>query len=218
MEPDKIKVYIADDHNVVREAMVRLLSTFKRVDVVKEAKNGKELIELVKNDPPHAVILDVEMPIMSGVEATRYLTEHFQDVKILILTMHKEDFFIQRLLMFGAHGFLTKSAPADEVEKALYAIVDFDFYRNSIMERAILQYKDSKAKETKQPYPKLTPREEEILRLICQEYTAKEISDLLNISEKTFFNHRANILVKADCKGNVGLFRFALSKGLFSIS
>jgi DNA-binding NarL/FixJ family response regulator len=215
METHKINVYIADDHTVVREGMVRLLSTFSRVATIKEAKNGKELIDLVKNEQPHAVILDVEMPVMSGIEVTRYLTDHFPDVKILILTMHTEDFFIQRLLLFGAHGFLTKSAPANEVEKALYAIVDFDFYRNQIIEKAIMLSRENKDIE-KHP-SRLTPREEEILRLICQEFTAKEISERLEISEKTFFNHRANILTKAGCKGNVGLFRYAVSKGLFSL-
>jgi len=216
MESDKINVYIADDHNVVRDAIVRLLTTFNRVGLVKEAKHGKELIELVKNDPPAVVILDLEMPIMSGMEATRYLADHFPDVKILILTMHTEDFFIQRLLQLGAHGFLTKSAPTEELERALYAVVDFDFYRNDIIEKALMHAQEKE--DHTQPYTRLTPREEEILRLICQEYTAKEISERLNISEKTYFNHRANILLKTDCKGNVGLFRFAISKGLFSIN
>jgi len=216
MESDKINVYIADDHNVVRGAIVRLLTTFKRVGDVKEAKNGKELIELVKNDPPNAVIIDVEMPVMGGLETTRYLADHFPNVKILILTMHTEDFFIHRLLLFGAHGFLTKSAPTEELEKALYSIVDFDFYRNIIIEKAIMHAQEKE--DHSQPYTRLTPREEEILVLICQEYSSKEISDRLNISEKTYFNHRANILVKTECKGNVGLFRFAITKGLFSIN
>jgi two-component system, NarL family, response regulator DegU len=215
METNKITVYIADDHNVVREAMVRLLSTFDRVKSVKEAHNGRELVELVKRDPPHAVILDVEMPVMTGTEATRYLTQHYPDVKILILTMHTEEFFIQRLLLFGAHGILTKAAPANELEKALYSIVDLDFYKNGISEKAITQLKHNTGSPPE--YFKLTPREEEILLLICQDYTSKEISDRLDISEKTYFNHRANILNKAGVKGNVGLLRYALTSGLFKV-
>ena len=216
MEEAKINVYIADDHNVVREGMVRLLSTFRRVQIIKEARNGRDLVELVKAGEPHAVVLDVEMPVMSGVETARYLCDQFPNVKILILSMHTEDFFIKRLLLLGVHGFLTKSAPANELEKALYSIVDFDFYRNDIIEKAIIQTKQDK--EFINEYIKFTPREEEILILICQEYTSKEISERLAISEKTYFNHRANILNKADCKGNVGLLRFAITKGLFNVS
>lgn len=209
-------VYLADDHTVVRKGMVRLLKTFPRVGRVGEAANGKELIRLVEKERPDAVILDVEMPVLGGIETTRYLAEHFPEVKILILTMHTEDIFVIRLMDLGVHGLLSKSCEPDEVEKALYAIVDKDFYRNDIMERA-LQKIESNGQASKS-HQKLTARELEVLLLICQELSPGEISERLKISEKTFFNHRANILAKANCRGNVGLVKFAHEKGLLHLN
>ncbi|MBL7850107.1 MAG: response regulator transcription factor, partial [Cyclobacteriaceae bacterium] len=149
-------------------------------------------------------------------ETTRYLAEHFPEVKILILTMHTEDIFVIRLMDLGVHGLLSKSCEPDEVEKALYAIVDKDFYRNDIMERA-LQKIESNGQASKS-HQKLTARELEVLLLICQELSPGEISERLKISEKTFFNHRANILAKANCRGNVGLVKFAHEKGLLHLN
>ncbi len=213
---NNLLVYLADDHTVVRKGMLRLLNTFNRVGQVGEAANGKELIQLVEARQPDAVILDVEMPVLGGIETTRYLAEHFPDVKILILTMHTEEIFVIRLMDLGVHGLLSKSCGPDEVEKALYAIVDKDFYRNDIMERALRKLESNVSVD--KSYQKLTSRELEILLLICQELSPGEISERLQISEKTFFNHRANILSKVNCRGNVGLVKFAHEKGLLHLS
>lgn len=208
-------VYLADDHTVVRKGMLRLLTTFERVGQVDEAANGQELIRLVEKKQPDAVIIDVEMPVMGGIETTRYLAEHFPDVKILILTMHTEEIFVIRLMDLGVHGLLSKSCGPDEVEKALYSIIDKDFYRNYIMERALRRLQNTA--DSDKSYQKLTSRELEILMLICQELSPGEISERLQISEKTFFNHRANILAKTSCRGNVGLVKFAHEKGLLHL-
>ncbi|MBL7847733.1 MAG: response regulator transcription factor [Cyclobacteriaceae bacterium] len=213
---NNLLVYLADDHTVVRKGMLRLLNTFSRVGQIGEAANGKELIQLVEARQPDAVILDVEMPVLGGIETTRYLAEHFPDVKILILTMHTEEIFVIRLMDLGVHGLLSKSCGPDEVEKALYAIVDKDFYRNDIMERALRKLESNVSVD--KSYQKLTSRELEILLLICQELSPGEISERLQISEKTFFNHRANILSKVNCRGNVGLVKFAHEKGLLHLS
>lgn len=211
-----LHIYLADDHTVVRKGMLRLLKTFDRVGEVEEASNGKELIQLVERKEPDAVILDVEMPVLGGIETSRYLGEHFPDVKILILTMHTEEVFVIRLMDLGVHGLLSKSCGPDEVEKALYAIVDKDFYRNDIMERALRKLAGNG--QTSKTNQKLTTRELEILLLICQELSPGEISERLQISEKTFFNHRANILEKTNCRNNVGLLKYAHEKGLFHLN
>lgn len=210
---NKILLYIADDHNIVRRGMARLLKTFDRVQEVVEATNGKELITLIHKRVPDAVILDVEMPVMGGVDTTRYINEHFPSVKILILTMHTESVFIKCLMDYGAHGFLSKSSEPEEVERALYAIIDNDFYRNDIVEKALAR----KSPEKEDSSPRLSPREIEILLLICQELTPGEISERLQISEKTFFNHRTNILRKAKARSNVGLVKFAKEKGYIKL-
>jgi DNA-binding NarL/FixJ family response regulator len=214
MEPKKINVYLADDHNVVRKGMIRLLGTFARVGRVKEAANGKELLALMAYDQPDAVILDVEMPVMGGIETGKRIADSFPNVKMLILTMHTEEVFINKLVDIGIHGFLSKSAEPEEVERALYSVVDKDFYKNEIFDRAIAMAGHSNVEDK---YSKLTTREIEILLLICQELTPGEISERLQISEKTFFNHRSHILTKTGVRNNVGLIRFALQRRLIAI-
>ena len=208
----KLKVYLAEDHNVVRKGMQRLLSSFERIGTVKDAANGKELISLIEEDQPDAVILDVEMPVMGGIEAAKIIADRYPAVKILILTMHNEVVFINRLLDIGVHGLLSKSAEPKEVEVALDSIVEKDFYHNDIVKNALA---NPNAKDSGDKYCRLTNREMEILLLICQELTPGEISSRLQISEKTFFNHRSNILLKTSCRSNVGLIRYALLKGYF---
>jgi len=207
---NRINVYIADDHPIVRQGMVRLLSTFHRVSTIKEAANGKELLELLAVELVDAVIMDVEMPVMGGIEAAKVIAQRYPQVKILMLTLHTEEVFVSRLLNLGVNGFLSKSTEPQELERALYAIVDNDFYKNSIVENSrVKNYHD-----VNENHPiKLSTREIEILILICQDLTPGEISTRLQISEKTFFNHRANILNKTGARGNVGLVRIAMQRG-----
>ncbi|MBL7856291.1 MAG: response regulator transcription factor [Cyclobacteriaceae bacterium] len=215
MNHEKLTVYLADDHTIVRKGMVRLLKTFQRVGVVMDAANGKELIRITEITPPDAVILDLEMPVMGGVETSKHLVNNFPNVKILILTMHTEAVFIHTLMDIGIHGFLSKSAEPDEVERALYSIIDKDFYKNEIVENAMRKNISLVTPETTS---KLSSRELEVLLLICQELSPAEISERLQISEKTFFNHRANILTKTRSRSNVGLLRFAVQRGLYELS
>ncbi|MBL7833497.1 MAG: response regulator transcription factor [Cyclobacteriaceae bacterium] len=210
----KLKIYIADDHTFVRKGMIRLLNTFERVGDVKEAANGKELISLVQGEVPNIVILDLEMPVMNGFDCAKHLVENHSDVKILILTMHTEEVFILNLMELGVHGFLNKNAEPEEVEKALYAIADRDFYRNDII-NMVLQNKIKRHRNVGSTH--LSARELEILLLICQELTPVEIAKRLQISEKTFFNHRANVLSKVNARGNVGLVKYAYQQGIIEL-
>jgi len=213
---NKLRVYIADDHTFVRKGMIRLLNTFHRIGDIKEAANGKELIDLINDSPPDVVILDLEMPVMNGFETSKYLVEHHPQVKILVLTMHTEEVFILNLMELGVHGFLNKNAEPEEVEEALYSVIDKDFYRNEIVNQALrngVRRAPNAATSTK-----LSPRELEILFLICQELTPPEISVRLQISEKTFFNHRTNILSKVGVRGNVGLVKYAYQHGMLELS
>lgn len=210
----KLKIYIADDHTFVRKGMIRLLNTFERIGDVKEAANGKELLSLVEADAPNIVILDLEMPLLNGFDTAKNLVDSHPDVKILILTMHTEEVFILNLMELGVHGFLNKNAEPEEVERALYAIADRDFYRNDIINQ-VLQNKIKRHRNVGSTH--LSARELEILLLICQELTPVEISKRLQISEKTFFNHRANILSKVTARGNVGLVKYAYQHGIIDL-
>lgn len=207
---NNLYVALADDHNVVRKGMVRLLKTFPRIVHVEDAANGRELIAKFDQRVPDAVILDIEMPIMGGLDTAKYICTHHPQIKILMLTMHTEKIFINRLMDIGVHGFLSKDASPEEVERALYAIMDNDFYKNEIVEQALAK------KSLDKKYLDLTAREIEVLLLICQELSPDEISNRLKISKKTFFNHRATILLKTDTRNNVGLVKYAYSKGILT--
>jgi two-component system, NarL family, response regulator DegU len=211
----KVKVYLADDHAVVRKGMMRLLKTFKRVATLKDAGNGKELIKLIQEDQPDAVILDIEMPVMGGFDTARHILEHYKEIRILILTMHIEPIIINSLIDLGVHGFISKSAEPAELETALYAVLDQDFYRNDMVNEAIKSFtlkSPSGVKGTK-----LSTRQIEILLLICEEYSPGEISARLNISEKTFFNHRAHIMKRTGVRNTVGLVKFAFEHGILEL-
>lgn len=210
----KLTVYIADDHTFVRKGMSRLLNTFKRIGEVQDAENGKDLIKLLKDKTPDIVILDVEMPVMGGIPTAKYLTKHYPGVKILVLTMHTEGKIIHELIEAGVHGFLTKDADPQEVEKALYAIVDKDYYVNTRVNKLLKSPHLPNSKQLDKP---ITPRQREILLLICKDYKPSEIAERLNITEKTYFIHRDHLIRKIDARTNVGILKFAIQNGYYKL-
>jgi len=212
----KLTVYIADDHHFVRKGMVRVIQGFPRVGTIMEAANGKELLRLMKQQEPDVVIVDLEMPEMDGVSATRHISENYPEVKIIVLTMYDEQSRIIRLMEEGAHGYLLKQSDVSEVEHAIYAVVDKDFYHNDVVARALRQNLQ-KQEPTTNKRQLLTERELEIVALICKEQTPKEIADALHISEKTVHVHKRNILTKLEVKSSIGILKFAVEEGLVSV-
>ncbi|MEP6735332.1 MAG: response regulator transcription factor [Chryseolinea sp.] len=210
------KVYIADDHTLFRKAMVSLLQTFERVSLVKDAENGKELLTLIRYEAPDVVIVDLQMPIMDGAETCEHIISRYPDIKLIILTMHDSGKFILHMMEMGVHAFLLKNTEPDELEKAIYSVAEKDFYHNELV--ASVLKKDAKAKIPKNKplfhHGELTEREQEILLLICQELTMKEIGQKLFLSENTVRNHRVNIMEKVGVHNIVGLVKFAYEMGL----
>lgn len=213
---NKLKVYIADDHTLFRKAMVNLLQTFKYVSEVKDAENGKELLTLIKYDVPDVAIVDLQMPVMDGSETCETIIQKYPDVKIIILTMHDSEKFILHMMEMGVHAFLLKNTEPDELERAIYAVVEKDFYNNDLVASAIRKnYSDKK--HTRNPLLKsteLSDREKDIVGLLCQELTNKEIGDRLGLSERTVENHRYRILEKLNLKSTIGLVRYAYENGI----
>lgn len=211
-------VYIADDHTLFRKAMVTLLQTFERVSVVKDAENGKELINLVKAEVPDVVVVDLEMPVMDGSATCEYLIAKYPDVKLIILTMHDSNKFILHMMDMGVHAFLLKNAEPEELEKALYSVIEKDFYHNDLVASVLRKnVKDREKIPRNKPLfqqAELTEREREILVLICQELTMKEIGQRLFLSENTVRNHRVNIMDKVGANNIVGLVKFAYEVGI----
>jgi len=212
----KLKVYIADDHTLFRKAMVNLLQTFKQVSEVKDAENGKELLTMIKYDAPDVAIVDLEMPIMDGTETCENILQKYPDVKIIILTMHDSEKYISHMVDMGAHAFLLKNTEPDELEKAINAVIEKDFYYNELVQR-ILRKNVNDKKSSKNPLIKsndLSERELHIVRLLCLELTNKEIGDRLGLAERTIENHRYRILEKLNLKSTVGLVRYAYENGI----
>lgn len=212
----KLKVYIADDHTLFRKAMVGLIETFKDVGEVKDAENGKELLTLVSEALPDVVIVDLQMPVMDGVETCERILSKYPDVKLIVLTMHDSEKYIVHMLELGVHAFLLKNTEPDELEKAIYAVAEKDFFHNDLV-AAVLRRNMKQRVSGERPVFKsseLTERESEILLLICQELTLKEIADKLNISEHTARNHRVNLMEKVGVKNTVGLVKYAYESGL----
>jgi len=214
----KFKVFIADDHTLFRKAMVNLLRSFERVGEVKDAENGKELLTLIKFEKPDVAIVDLQMPVMDGAETCENIIQKFPDVKIIILTMHDSEKYILHMMEAGVHAFLLKNTEPDELERAIYAVVEKDFYHNDLV-GSVLRKNVKEKKMGLRPvfrHAELTDREKEILVLICQELTIREIGQRLSLSENTVRNHRVNIMEKIEVNNTVGLVKYAYEVGLIS--
>lgn len=211
----KTKVYIADDHTLFRKAMVTLISGFECIGTVKDAENGKELLAMVKQEKPDLVIVDMQMPVMDGVEACEYLIPRYPDLKVIILSMHDSDQYILHMMEIGVHAFLLKNTEPEELEKAICSVVKKDFYHNdlvaSVLRKNIIEKKA--AIRPKFNPVELTDREREIVTLICREMSNKEIGSKLGLSERTIENHRFRLMEKLNLKSVVGLVRFAYENG-----
>lgn len=215
---EKIKVYIADDHTLFRKAMVNLLRTFEKVSEVKDAENGRDLLTLIKHEVPNVAIIDLQMPVMDGAEACEYIIPKYPDIKIIILTMHDSEKYILHMMELGVHAFLLKNTEPDELERAIYAVAEKDFYHNDLVANVLR--KNMKDKKTGQrpvfKHTELSDREKEILKHICMELTIREIGQKLSLSENTVRNHRVNMMEKVGVKNTVGLVKYAYEIGLVS--
>ena len=188
--------------------MVRLLKSFSFLEEVKEAINGKEVIKLTKEQAPDVILMDYEMPVMDGKEASAYILEHFPEVKIIMLSFHDENNHIIEMMQMGTHSYLLKNAEPEEVKKAILAVVQNDFYSNDLIASAMRQGL-VKASAAKPKITSLSDREIEVLKLTCEELSSKEIADRLNISDRTVQNHRANLIQKLGVRNTIGMVRFA---------
>jgi len=209
-------VYIADDHTLFRKAMVNLIRTFERVKEIKDAENGKELLSLIKHQAPQVAIIDLQMPVMDGTEASEQILQKYPEVKIIILTMHDSEKYILHMMEMGVHAFLLKNTEPEELEKAIYSVAEKDFYHNDLV-ASVLRKNVKEKKAGKRPaflQSELSDREKEVLTLICGELTMKEISQKLFLSENTVRNHRVNIMEKVGVNNIVGLVKYAYETGL----
>lgn len=202
-----IKIIITDDHPSLREGISAVLKQEKDFEVIGFAENGADLLALLESKKPDVVLVDINMPIMNGIDATKAIKERFPHVKIIIFSQYDEKRFVKRVLKEGAHGYLLKSATSSELAKAIRMVVSGAIYLSEELPNVFTE------KAKKKPdylFADLTSREIEIVRLICDEKTTDEIAEILFISHNTVETHRANILLKIGVKNTAGLVKWAI--------
>jgi len=215
-----IRVMLVEDHAIVREGLKALLASEKDIEVVGEAGSFTEALQVAARARPEVVVLDLRLPDKSGIEVTRALKEAFPDIKkVVILSMYDEEELVIRALKSGATGYVLKRAGVTELLKAIRAVYSGEAYLDSTIARRVVEglQKGVSLKQRVGAEPELTPREEEILRLVVQGLTNQEIARRLFISIKTVQAHRANLMKKLGVHDRVELVKYALKKGLLQL-
>ena len=213
----RINLAVVDDQQLFRKGMISLIEEFNEIRVVIEASNGKELLEKMKecDQMVDVILLDIEMPVMDGIETTIKLKQKYPLTKIVILTMHDEEEMIVHLIEKGAHGFLPKNEDLEKVIDAIFAVNETGYYFNDKVSRAMVTGLLQNNKITPQFLnTELNDKELEILVMICKEFSSQEIADLLDLSIKTVNNYRTDIIKKIGARSTVGLVMYAVKKGL----
>ncbi|NLA11435.1 MAG: response regulator transcription factor [Firmicutes bacterium] len=215
----KIRVLLADDHTIVREGVSALLEISPEIEIVGEAGDGNEAVEIARKRPVDLILMDLDMPVMGGLEATRSICKEFPKIKVLILTQYDHKEHVLSILEAGAHGFLNKSAASSELVSAIRAVHRGDSYLTpSATKHLVESYRlEADKKRDGDPYEQLTEREKEVFRLLAEGHTAREIADLLVISPKTVDSHRSRLMSKLDLNNRVELIRYALRRKIIPL-
>lgn len=207
----KIRILVADDHAVVRQGFGRILSGEPDMEIVAEAGNGREALERAEEFKPDVVIMDVAMPEVNGIEATRALTLALPQVRVLAVSMHKDAVYVREILRAGAKGYVIKDAQDSDLIEAVRAVWQGKGYISpGIADSILVDYR----KHVTDPIDRLTVREREVLRLIAEGKTNKEIASLLGLSVYTVDAHRGNIMEKLNLRSAAEIVRFAMRNGM----
>ena len=210
----KISVYIVDDHSLFREGMRLLLSNLDYIGNIYEAENGQQFTDGLKTNPVDVALLDIEMPVMNGIEAAKLAREICPGIKIITLSMYSDENYYLSMIEAGACGFLLKNSNFQEVEKAITDVYNDKTYISIEILNNILKHP---TKTNSNLTEELSDRETEVLILICKGLTNVEIADKLNLSKRTVDKHRENLLLKTQSKNTANLVIFAIKSGLLKI-
>ncbi len=213
-----INVLLADDHTILRQGLRSLLESEQDINVVGEAENGQQAVTMARNLRPTVVVMDIAMPIMNGMQATRIIKKKYPETKIIILSMYTDEDFVTQVVQLGASGYLVKQTAATDLINAIREVTQGNAYFSPSISRLIAeklkQVNDNKTKH--HLLYALTTREEEVLQLISEGKSNKDISIHLDISIKTVEKHREHIMRKLDIHDVAGLTRYAFSRGIIS--
>jgi two-component system response regulator NreC len=208
------RVLLADDHATVRQALKALIDAEPDMIVVGEASDGAAVVQQAQTLLPDVVVMDISMPGLNGLLATKRLKRALPNVAIVVLTRHADDMYMQDLLAAGVQGYVLKQSPADEFLRALRIAAAGGQYLDSVMtKRVTADFVSSHGRRSERPHTTLTGRESDVLRLIAEGYSNKEVGAQLEISIKTVEAHKANAMRKLDLKGRVHIVRYAALQG-----
>lgn len=212
----KIKIAIADDYKIFRDGLKVGLLNDENLEVVLEADNGEDLLAGLEKNMPDVVIMDLKMPIMDGMEATKIIKKKYNAVKVLVVTMYEDDKFIIHLMENGANGYLLKNADAEEIKKSIYAVHENGYYFNDVVNKALLKKLVLKGnlKPSFNQNVEFTERELEVLKLICAEKTAVEIGKEIFLSPRSVEGIRQRLIEKVGVRNTAGLVMFAIKNGI----
>lgn len=209
-----IRLALVDDQKLFRGGLRMILSDREDFDVVFEASNGKQFFERLAFEPVDVVILDVEMPVMDGIETLTILKDKFPDIHVIMLTMHDSERLINHLMQLGASGFLLKDENPEVVLTAVERVSQEGIFFRDYVSKALLKGGRQKPDSSKYGGPDITGRELQVLTLICQEFTSKEIAEKLFISSRTVEGHRRSLQDKTGARNIVGLVLYAVKNGI----
>jgi DNA-binding NarL/FixJ family response regulator len=216
MTDGKTNIIIVDDHEFFRNGLKMVINRLKYARVIGEASNGSEFLELLAQKEPDIVLIDIQMPVMNGIEATRLALEEYPDLKIVALTMFDDEEYVQSMIDAGAKGFLLKNITREVLDQALQAIQSGNNYYSPELWEFFTKKVVREPRQDEEDV-QLTRREREILALICDGLSNKEIADRLFISERTVIGHKSNLLSKTNTKSSVGLLSYAIKNKLVEI-
>jgi len=212
----KIKILVVDDHAVLRDGIRALLGLHTDIEVVGEASEGKEAVGKAQELMPDVVIMDIAMPGMDGLEATRRIRKKNPKIKVLVLTQHDNKEYILSVIKAGASGYVPKRALGSELVSAIHAVQEGDSFLYPSAAAALIEDYLQQTKE-KDPYDQLTAREREIFKLIAEGHTSREIAGMLFLSLRTVQGHRLKIMEKLNLHNRTELIKYAMRKGLVSL-
>jgi DNA-binding NarL/FixJ family response regulator len=213
---NKIKVAIVDDHSLFRNGLKLLLSGFPEMEVVCESSNGREFLQELNQMTPDIVLMDIEMPVMNGIEATQESLKKLSNLKIITLSMFGEEEYYYKMIDAGVKGFVLKNSDIDEVVKAIHTVMGGGtFFSQELLLNVVKKFRDVHKIEKLQL--QLSQREIEIIELICNGLSNQEIAEKLHISKRTVDKHRSNILSKTDTNNTASLVMFAVEHKLIEL-
>lgn len=215
----KIAVLIVDDHTLVRDGIRSLLALTADIEIVGEAADGREALEKVRQLLPDIVLMDLAMPIMGGLEATRRIRREFPATKVLALTQYDDSEYVIPVIEAGARGFVTKMSSSSELASAIQAVYKGDSFLSPSAAAALVDecQQSTIAEGEQDPYQQLTDREREVLKLIAEGYTAREIAEMLVVSPKTVEWYKSSLMNKLNIHSRTDLIKFAIRKRVITL-